>query len=169
MGSSPSTALLADSMLDQALPFSTTNPVTSVFDLHEGQLVLHFFSMADARELRLVSQELNRIITGYKWNDMVLWIKFRLFFTSRSRIIYIYALQVTLVKGPVALWRKSFPHAMAVNLSCNDYFCNTDLQFLAGVRAVDISQRRPSNAPERIYVSWLIRAAIARWIIHNST
>ncbi len=73
MGSSPSTALLADSMLDQALPSSTTNvtSVLSVFDLHQGQLVLHFFSTADARELRLVSQELNRVITGYKWNDMV--------------------------------------------------------------------------------------------------
>jgi hypothetical protein len=81
-----------------------------------GHGLLGFFSMKDARALRLVCKEFRDAVAGYPWAD------------SFSHI-----------RGPLAHWRKSFPLALAANVACRRDLTAADVFHLRGCHTLDIS------------------------------
>ena len=76
--------------------------------------ILTFFTMAEARTLRLVEQEMRVNVENYPWRD------------SETRIT-----------GSVEAWRRSFPYALSANLSSRPDFYHFSL--LEGIATLDMS------------------------------
>ena len=99
----------------------------NIMAVGDGILFLPFLNTRDARHLRGVCRELRALVTNFAWDDR----------DPESRVVD--------RAGTVALWRTSFPRAVACTLWQgtsieNPSVTNDDLALLRGVRYLNMAR-----------------------------
>ena len=124
----PAMTLVADTN-DENAPASTVFSHLTAEHSH-GRGILGFLTLQDTLSLRLTCHEMRDEIRKFAWNDAE-----------------------TFILGRLPIWRKQFPLAKAVNVSCRADVFDEDLRYFSNCQTVNISWCRNITDEDFAYLS----------------
>ena len=102
--------------------------------LAASPVLLPFFTTTEATVLRCVSRLFLEVVTEWHWEDLVPEEAWK--WTAKT---------ITMIKGPVDLWRRCFPRARTANVVLRSNLTLSSMATLRGVRTLCASESNLDN------------------------